>query len=705
MYLIKLHYNNAKRNKSGKFDTHPQIGSIAKWTILSSESTTLELQRLMVLATTNPHFIPILDFPFEKLFHRINSPLHLEFEIFRHSRTEGKSCHGRPLVGSGLDIFRDGTSRRLKKRECSELSSTGIYGKIRPSQNPAKHFLLAYGARFSAHDGTDDFDFSDPYYTLNRSRSLFRDDHKLTDAAALLERLHFKGVKYKKTASLFILADLYMRLKMYLKIDPASFLNPSADLKRTWRRHRPWKRKMMLPLLDICRHLYDAFPKSQNPLEMPGVIILERPDTLCADPWFSAWIYLIDSLLPNMQFIVSLAEKAQEHFPEAVKSKRLRLQHSANVPSQEKAAARLPTRLPKHSVLLIDVDGKLPNLALMKLSRYYKEKGRNVVLARKNARMHRVDEIFASCIFNSESSMRQVRALRKYYGNDINIGGSGVDLALRLPEHIESLPADYELYPELKDRAIGFLTRGCPHKCPFCVVPEKEGPPRKVSNLASLLGPQIKKLILLDDNLLAHEESEQMLEEMAVMGLQVNFTQSLDLRYVSKKKARLLRDIECMNTRFTRPNYYFSLNNNKRLSIISNKYKWFEFKRRDNVEFICMYGFDTTLAQDVERFRFLRSLPGAYVFVQAYRPIGPGGPRIDDSSFFDDDADRLIDELIGIVFTQNMKSMEMYYRWLSRKYALAFGKLHDRLVDTIFRYNYRYRKGEYIATLAGTRKR
>jgi hypothetical protein len=52
-----------------------------------------------------------------------------------------------------------------------------------------------------------------------------------------------------------------------------------------------------------------------------------------------------------------------------------------------------------------------------------------------------------------------------------------------------------------------------------------------------------------------------------------------------------------------------------------------------------------------------------------------------------------------------MKSMEMYYRWLSRKYALAFGKLHDRLVDTIFRYNYRYRKGEYIATLAGTRKR
>jgi hypothetical protein len=48
-----------------------------------------------------------------------------------------------------------------------------------------------------------------------------------------------------------------------------------------------------------------------------------------------------------------------------------------------------------------------------------------------------------------------------------------------------------------------------------------------------------------------------------------------------------------------------------------------------------------------------------------------------------------------------MKSMEVYYRWLSRCYAEAFGKLHMPLVDTIFRYNYRERKGRYIATLAG----
>ena len=111
------------------------------------------------------------------------------------------------------------------------------------------------------------------------------------------------------------------------------------------------------------------------------------------------------------------------------------------------------------------------------------------------------------------------------------------------------------------------------------------------------------------------------------------------------------------------------------------------------------------LAQDVERFSFLRSLPGAYVFTQQYRPIVPGAPVHDTIPFFDDAPDTLIDELVSIVFTQNMKSMESYYKWLSRKYAVRFGRLHTGLVDTIFRYNNRHMRGEYIATLAGTRKR
>jgi hypothetical protein len=208
---------------------------------------------------------------------------------------------------------------------------------------------------------------------------------------------------------------------------------------------------------------------------------------------------------------------------------------------------------------------------------------------------------------------------------------------------------------------------------------------------------------LLDDNILSHPNANNFLEELASRGVRVNFTQTLDINLIDKEKANLLKKVNCSNIKFTRKNFHFSLNDNKRLEQIKENYDLFDFTFKDNVEFVCMYGFNTTLAQDVERFRFLRSLPGAYVFMQQYQPIINGSqPMLDN--FFDEKADKNIDELIKIVFTQNMKSMEKYYRWLSTRYSHAFNKVHMGLIDTIFKYNNRHRKGEYIATLSGTRK-
>jgi hypothetical protein len=68
-------------------------------------------------------------------------------------------------------------------------------------------------------------------------------------------------------------------------------------------------------------------------------------------------------------------------------------------------------------------------------------------------------------------------------------------------------------------------------------------------------------------------------------------------------------------------------------------------------------------------------------------------PLADD--FLDDDVrkvGRCLDELVGILFPQNMKSMEKYYRWISRQYAEKFGKFHSELGNTIFRYNCRDKK-------------
>ncbi|HBN27195.1 MAG TPA: hypothetical protein DD405_06980 [Desulfobacteraceae bacterium] len=701
MYFIELHFENAKKNRRGKFIINSGKGSIPKWTILSSENKNLELLQLIALSTASPKLTPHLDYTANDLICDTNNPIHLEFVIFHHPETEGDSKYEYLNVGSGIAISSNRSVETFSSRQCLYLPSTLSYRKARDSSNPAKHFLLAYGPRFIPHAKTDDFAFNNPFHFTTRFHTLFHANKKITDPLAFLELLQYRGVKYKKIPSLSIMKGLTRFLSTFLEIDTTPFFEPLSDLKQEWQQLKSWQQRMILPLIDICRHMYDAFPKNRNPLEGPGVILLHRPDLFCTPNRFSSWISHLDSLLPRIQFVTTLSKKGAKNFPKIISPKRLFFKYTESRKVVKKK--RKEPRLPRKPVLLIDIDSTLPNLALMKLSRYYKEKGKDVILRRKKFFLKSADKVYASSIFNSNTSRSHIQALKKYYGNSMIIGGSGVDLNFRLPEKIENLPADYDLYPELEDRAIGFITRGCPHHCPFCVVPEKEGRPRKVSSIHSLLDKNRKKLILLDDNLLSHPDACHYLEEMASLNLKVNFTQTLDMRYVTKERAKLLRRINCMNTKFTRHNYYFSLNNNQRLSLIKNKYKMLGFSTRDNVEFVCMYGYNTTLTEDVERFRFLHSLPGAYVFTQKYQPIKQNEKPCFDS-FFSNDADKLLDELIKIVFTQNMKSMENYYKWISKLYAKTYNKLHKGLVDTIFRYNNKYMKGRYIATLAGTGK-
>jgi len=444
------------------------------------------------------------------------------------------------------------------------------------------------------------------------------------------------------------------------------------------------------------RHFVDASPHMLEPLRRPGLVLFHRPDRICSERILANWLALFDELLPSAQFVVSLSERNREAVPPRLRRKRLPLLETPPTPRRG-----APAPVPAGTTLLVDVDGRLPNLALMKLSTHLRREGERVALVRGDCDLRDAARVFASCVFAFPPSLHRVEMLRERYGARLQVGGSGVDMSRRLPREVEERPADFSLYPGLGDRAIGFLTRGCPYRCAHCIVPRKEGPIRQVTSIDDLLQGR-KKLILLDDNLLAHPNACGFLESMLRLKLRVNFNQTLDIRLVNAEIAALLRRIEGANVSFTRRVHHFSLNDTRDLDLVRRNYELLGFSRGDNVEFICMYGFNTTLREDVERFRFLRSLPGAYVFTQRYRPF-PGGPAPRLDAFFDEDADVLIDELIRILFPQNMKSMENYYRWLGRHYAQAFGRLHRGLTDTIFRYNYRDRKGRYIATLAGLR--
>lgn len=695
MYLLELEFEGALANGAGRHTFLDAQGELPKWTVLPAGDPSDELLRLAALACGGAKACARLPCSLDPWCGAGAGPLRLSALLAPHQLSRRhKLLPGR--VRTAIEISAGAKRHATVTQRRRTAPETGIPMRAPPLDCVGwEWFFVAHGPRPKARRGGDRFDFSDPFFRVTRFATLFHRGARLTDPVAFLARLHQKACQLSRYPAKQVLAGLAEGIGDFLALDTSEWTHKSASLARAWEELPEWQRRALVPILDAARHAVDASPFQPEPLSAPALFLFDRPEECCPRELFPRWAEVVDRLFPAAQLVVILGRDARSAFPASLGAKRLPLSAwDGGAPRH-----RTPKSRPG-AILLVGVDGTLPNLALMKLSRYHKGQGREVVLARKGEKIRGVDAVFASCVFSGEVSRRRIEKLRRWYGEGLDLGGSGVDLQRRLPKAIEELPADLGLYPELGDRAIGFLTRGCPYDCPFCVVPVKEGPPRQVADLATLLQGR-GKLILLDDNLLSHPKAHDFLEEMVRRDLQVNFTQTLDLSLVNPERARLLRRLKASNSRFTRRVYHFSLNDAERLDAVRQKYELFGFTSRDNAEFVCMYGYDTTLAEDVARFRFLRSLPGAYVFVQEYRPV-PWEPAPEVDRFFGEDPDRLIRELVRICFPQNMKSMEKYYRWLSKRYARQFGRLNEDLVETIFKYNRRTEKGVYVATLAHT---
>ena len=705
MYVSELSFYNAAANDSGVIAFRKSNRGLKKWHILQSPDAEKDSELLKILALAGSgcvEYLHHLPCHLQDLLRDQGQSLQLKLVWVEH--TARKGIVESPARLSALEITPSGAGRRLRQKDLRD-SSPLIYTPFSKWSPPARHLVFAYGSHFCAHDGSDDFDFSDPFYQLRRIHSLFHPKAPLTDPKAFLSNLHYRAIRHQRYMPAQILQNLQQAIQRHLALDTSNWMTNETDISKQWECIPPEYQRMLLPLLDAARHLHDALPSYPNPLHFPGMLLLDKPDDFCPADLFSDWIRLLDQLFPVMQCLLRLGGTGNDHFPaEKLCPKTLHLPEKVRPASPVQVSTGKQGRLPPKSILLVDVDGRLPNLALMKLAGFYKAQGRSCRLMKKEAYEPRAEAVFASSIFSFPASGQRLQKMGAYYGDSLKCGGSGFDIQTRLPPEVEAAEPDCDLYPELGDRAIGFLTRGCPFHCGFCIVPLKEGPPRQVCDIDSLTrGGEKKKLILLDDNILAHPDCNKLLQEIVSKKLQVNFNQTLDLHLVDAEKARLIRAIPCSNVKFTRTVYHFSLNDTRNLEELRQKYALFHFGAKENVEFICMYGYNTTLAEDLERFRFLRSLPGAYVFVQEYQPI-PGGPEPQLKEYFDERADHYIDELVQICFPQSMKSMEKYFRWLSKRYALHFGRLHMGLVDTIFRYNKRYDRGRYIASLAGTKK-
>ena len=202
------------------------------------------------------------------------------------------------------------------------------------------------------------------------------------------------------------------------------------------------------------------------------------------------------------------------------------------------------------NVLLVDFDSKIPNLALMKISAYFKSQGHIVSFKIPNP-----DIIFISVIFskNKEKVKRLINYWKFTIPNAIiNVGGSGWDdysvkpaIVSCLPAKIEIMQPDYSLYPDC-DYYIGFTTRGCIRNCSFCIVRSKEGYLKNSFDISEICnGHNFKKIKLLDNNILANKnrfiETTTWIKEHK---LYVDFNQGLDTRLIDKEYTDILAGLK-----------------------------------------------------------------------------------------------------------------------------------------------------------------
>lgn len=193
---------------------------------------------------------------------------------------------------------------------------------------------------------------------------------------------------------------------------------------------------------------------------------------------------------------------------------------------------------------LIDVDShNFPNLCLMKLSAYHKARGDEVEWW--NGFIH-YDRVYQSKVFDDTYSEDMEFCIN---ADEVIKGGTGYDLDNKLPEEVEHQYPDYSLYG-IEDTSYGFLTRGCPRACPFCIVAAKEG--RKSVQVADLdeFHRGQKEIKLLDPNLLACKDHERLLKELADSMAKVDFTQGLDARLLTKDNISMLNKIKTANIHF-----------------------------------------------------------------------------------------------------------------------------------------------------------
>ena len=211
----------------------------------------------------------------------------------------------------------------------------------------------------------------------------------------------------------------------------------------------------------------------------------------------------------------------------------------------------------------------------MKISTYHRQcedevvfyKGMNVEL-----RDQKWDIIYIATMFTYKWNVT-IKTIKFYqqnkYNKDIRVGGvlasllkddvekeTGLKPHFGLYKKVDTLRPDYELSNNYytNNASIGYMTRGCVNKCPYCAIPKLEPKYVPYIPLKGQIDPNKNHLILLDNNVLASPEFPKIIKEIKKHGFYkgvkfngklryIDFNQGLDARLLTEEKMKLLNEI------------------------------------------------------------------------------------------------------------------------------------------------------------------
>lgn len=262
---------------------------------------------------------------------------------------------------------------------------------------------------------------------------------------------------------------------------------------------------------------------------------------------------------------------------------------------------------------LIAVDKtKFPNIALAKISAYHKSQGDEVEWV--EPMYWDYDRVYQSKIFTFSKDIGRT------FDCEVVHGGTGYSLTKELPDHIDRLQPDYSIYPDIDDKtAYGFITRGCPNKCHWCVVPKKEGNVHPYMDIDEITqAGKRPNVVLMDNNILASDYGIQQLVKIADKGYHIDLNQGNSARLVTPEIAEIFARIKWIGSiiRFAAdtPKQIAEVEN--AMSLIDAECERIGKKPRQYLIYTMIGG---NLQEDYERLSHFKQYPKVRIIAQPYR--------------------------------------------------------------------------------------